>query len=354
MFAGEGDAFRTNRRFKRVSRGMPAHAAVDGFDSVTLYGWDPDERPDIYGKVGQFRRVDRDAGRHEGAVRRLRSVRADDLGVDDHQRPGADASWRCSSTPRSTSRCGKFARATTAASRPRTRLEEIRDWTLSNVARHGAGGHPEGRPGPEHLHLLHRIRPQDDGRHPGIFRRTTRCEFLFGFDLRLSHRRGRREPDSASSPSRSPTASPTSRSYLARGMHIDDFAPNLSFFFSNGMDPEYSVIGRVARRIWAVAMKNKYGADERSQKLKYHVQTSGRSLHAQEMDFNDIRTTLQALMRDLRQLQQSAHQRLRRGHHDADARRACGAPWRFSSSSTVNGVLPGTRTPIRAASSSTN
>jgi methylmalonyl-CoA mutase len=84
--------------------------------------------------------------------------------------------------------------------------------------------------------------------------------------------------------------------YLARGMHIDDFAPNLSFFFSNGMDPEYSVIGRVARRIWAVAMKNKYGGSERSQKLKYHIQTSGRSLHAQEMAFNDIRTTLQALI----------------------------------------------------------
>jgi methylmalonyl-CoA mutase len=83
--------------------------------------------------------------------------------------------------------------------------------------------------------------------------------------------------------------------YLARGMHVDDFAPNLSFFFSNGMDPEYTVIGRVARRIWAVAMKEKYGANERSQKLKYHVQTSGRSLHAQEIAFNDIRTTLQAL-----------------------------------------------------------
>src|SRR5690606_13793587 len=84
--------------------------------------------------------------------------------------------------------------------------------------------------------------------------------------------------------------------YLARGMAIDDFAPNLSFFFSNGMDPEYSVLGRVARRIWAVAMRDLYGADERSQKLKYHVQTSGRSLHAQEMAFNDIRTTLQALI----------------------------------------------------------
>jgi methylmalonyl-CoA mutase len=84
--------------------------------------------------------------------------------------------------------------------------------------------------------------------------------------------------------------------YLARGMHIDDFAPNLSFFFSNGMDPEYTVMGRVARRIWAVAMKERYGANERSQKLKYHIQTSGRSLHAQEIQFNDIRTTLQALI----------------------------------------------------------
>jgi methylmalonyl-CoA mutase len=84
--------------------------------------------------------------------------------------------------------------------------------------------------------------------------------------------------------------------YLARGMHIDDFAPNLSFFFSNGMDPEYTVLGRVARRIWAVAMKERYGANERSQKLKYHIQTSGRSLHAQEIAFNDIRTTLQALI----------------------------------------------------------
>src|SRR6202000_3455735 len=84
--------------------------------------------------------------------------------------------------------------------------------------------------------------------------------------------------------------------YLSRGMHIDDFAPNLSFFFSNGMDPAYTVIGRVARRIWSRTMRDKYGANERSQKLKYHIQTSGRSLHAQEISFNDIRTTLQALI----------------------------------------------------------
>src|SRR5699024_10302525 len=84
--------------------------------------------------------------------------------------------------------------------------------------------------------------------------------------------------------------------YLSRGMHIDDFAPNLSFCLSNGLDPEYTVIGRVARRIWAITMRERYGANDRSQKLKYHIQTSGRSLHAQEIDFNDIRTTLQALL----------------------------------------------------------
>ncbi len=116
--------------------------------------------------------------------------------------------------------------------------------------------------------------------------------------------------------------------YLARGMDVDDFAPNLSFFFSNGMDPEYTVLGRVARRIWAVAMRDRYGANERSQKLKYHIQTSGRSLHAQEA-FNDIRTTLQALCADLRQRQQPAHQRLRRGP-DHPYRRLGALPWRSS------------------------
>ena len=174
--------------------------------------------------------------------------------------------------------------------------EKIREWTLADRARHGAGRHPQGGPGPEHLHLLHRVRAEDDGRHPGILRPSTRCATST-----------RCRSPATTSPKPAPTRSRQLaftlangftyvESYLARGMHIDDFAPNLSFFFSNGMDPEYSVIGRVARRIWAVAMKNKYGANERSQKLKYHIQTSGRSLHAQEMDFNDIRTTLQALI----------------------------------------------------------
>ena len=136
---------------------------------------------------------------------------------------------------------------------------------------------------------------QADGRRPGVVRRATRC----GTSTRsrspaiTSPKPGRTR--SRSSPSRSPTASPTASATCARGMAIDDFAPNFSFFFSNGLDAEYAVIGRVARRIWAIAMRERYGASERSQKLKYHVQTSGRSLHAQEMAFNDIRTTLQAL-----------------------------------------------------------
>ena len=112
--------------------------------------------------------------------------------------------------------------------------------------------------------------------------------------------------------------------YLARGMDIDDFAPNLSFFFSNGMDPEYSVLGRVARRIWAITMRDKYGANERSQKLKYHVQTSGRSLHAQEMELQRHPHDAAGAHRDLRQRQQPAHQRVRRGRHDPV--RGVGAP----------------------------
>ena len=166
--------------------------------------------------------------------------------------------------------------------------------TLSTV-RAPSGRHPQGRPGPEHLHLQHRIRAQDDGRHPGSSSINQVQNF---YSVSIS---GYHIAEAGANPI-SQLAFTLSNgftyveAYLARGMHIDDFAPNLSFFFSNGMDPEYSVIGRVARRIWAVAMKNKYGANERSQKLKYHIQTSGRSLHAQEMDFNDIRTTLQALI----------------------------------------------------------
>ena len=151
--------------------------------------------------------------------------------------------------------------------------------------------------GTEHLHLLHRVRAEDDGRR----RRNSSCTTTGCGTSTAVSISGYHIAEAGANPI-SQLAFTLSNgftfveAYLARGMHIDDFAPNLSFFFSNGMDPEYTVLGRVARRIWAVAMRDKYGANERSQKLKYHVQTSGRSLHAQEIQFNDIRTTLQALI----------------------------------------------------------
>ena len=122
-------------------------------------------------------------------------------------------------------------------------------------ARHGAGRHPEGRPGPEHLHLLHRVQPQGDGRHRRVLRAPRRAQLLLGVHLAATTSPRPAPTRSASSRSRCRNGFTFVEAYLARGMHIDDFAPNLSFFFSNGMDPEYTVLGRVARRIWAVAMK---------------------------------------------------------------------------------------------------
>ena len=136
--------------------------------------------------------------------------------------------------------------------------------------------------------------------------------------------------------------------YLARGMAIDDFAPNLSFFFSNGMDPEYTVIGRVARRIWAVAMRERYGANERSQKLKYHVQTSGRSLHAQEMAFNDIRTTLQALCAIYDNCN-SLHTNAYDEAVTTPSRNRCAARWPSSSSSTASGAWRCNENPLQGS-----
>ena len=173
----------------------------------------------------------------------------------------------------------------------RARADGVR---VGERAGHGAGRHPQGGPGAEHLHLLHRVLAADDGRHPGVVHPHKVRNF---YSVSIS---GYHIAEAGANPISQLAFTLANgftyvEAYLARGMAIDDFAPNLSFFFSNGMDAEYTVIGRVARRIWAIAMREKYGANERSQKLKYHVQTSGRSLHAQEMDFNDIRTTLQAL-----------------------------------------------------------
>ncbi len=293
MFAGEGDAFRTNRRFKRVSEGMPAHRLSTAFDSVTLYGCDPDPRPDIYGKIG-----------NSG----VSIATLDDMKV---LYDGFDLCAPTTSVSMTINGPAPIILAfffNTALDQQITKFKadngrdptedeynKIRAWTLSTVR------------GTVQADIL----KEDQGQNTCIF--STEFALKMMGDIQEFFVRHKVQNFYSVSISgyhiAEAGANPISQlaftlsngftyveSYLARGMSIDDFAPNLSFFFSNGMDPEYSVIGRVARRIWAVAMKNKYGANERSQKLKYHVQTSGRSLHAQEMDFNDIRTTLQALI----------------------------------------------------------
>ena len=215
----------------------------------------------------------------------------DHVGVDDDQRAGADRSWRSSSTPPST-RAG--ASAARAARRRQTEAAGVRARVLATVR------------GTVQADIL----KEDQGQNTCIF--STEFSLRMMADIQewfiANQVRNFYSVSISGYHIAEAGANPISQlaftlanaftyveAYLARGMKIDDFAPNLSFFFSNGMDPEYTVIGRVARRIWAVAMRDRYGANERSQKLKYHVQTSGRSLHAQEMAFNDIRTTLQAL-----------------------------------------------------------
>jgi isobutyryl-CoA mutase len=293
MFAGEGDAFRTNRRFKKVSEGMPAQRLSTAFDSVTLYGCDPDRRPDIYGKIG-----------NSG----VSIATLDDMKVlydgFDLCSPNTSVSMTINGPAPmilamffNTAIDQQVARFRSENRRDPSEdeLEKIRQWTLSTVR------------GTVQADIL----KEDQGQNTCIFSTEFALKMMGDIQEYFVHR-GVRNFYSVSISGyhiAEAGANPISQlaftlangftyveSYLARGMHIDDFAPNLSFFFSNGMDPEYTVIGRVARRIWAVAMKNKYGAGERSQKLKYHVQTSGRSLHAQEIAFNDIRTTLQALI----------------------------------------------------------
>ena len=293
MFAGEGDAFRTNRRFKRVSEGMPAHRLSTAFDSVTLYGCDPDERPDIYGKIGNsgvsIATLDDMKVLYDGfdLVCPTTSVSMTINGP-------APIILACYFNTAIDQQIAKF-KADNGREPTEDEAEKIREWTFSTVR------------GTVQADIL----KEDQGQNTCIFSTEFALKMMGDIQEFFVHNQvqnfysvsisGYHIAEAGANPI-SQLAFTLSNgftyveSYLARGMHIDDFAPNLSFFFSNGMDPEYSVIGRVARRIWAVAMKNKYGANERSQKLKYHIQTSGRSLHAQEMDFNDIRTTLQALI----------------------------------------------------------
>ncbi|MEZ2309556.1 fused isobutyryl-CoA mutase/GTPase IcmF [Paraburkholderia sp. RCC_158] len=293
MFAGEGDPSRTNRRFKLLSEGMPAKRLSTAFDSVTLYGEEPHERPDIYGKVG-----------NSG----VSVATLDDMHVlydgFDLCAPETSVSmtingpaptilamfFNVAIDQQITRKQHELGRALTDDELAATRciaLENVRGTVQADILK------------------------EDQGQNTCIF--STEFSLKVMGDIQayfVEH--GVRNFYSVSISGyhiAEAGANPISQlaytlangftyveAYLARGMSIDDFAPNLSFFFSNGMDPEYTVLGRVARRIWAIAMRERYGANERSQKLKYHVQTSGRSLHAQEIDFNDIRTTLQALI----------------------------------------------------------
>lgn len=293
MFAGEGDAFRTNRRFKLLSEGMPAKRLSTAFDSVTLYGNDPDPRPDIYGKVGN-------SGVSIATLEDMKVL----YGGFDLTHPATSVSMTINGPAptilamfMNTAIDQNLAKFKSDNGREPTddEAQKIRAWTLANVR------------GTVQADIL----KEDQGQNTCIFSTEFSlkvmgdiAEYFVHHDVRNFYSvsiSGYHIAEAGANPI-SQLAFTLSNgftfveAYLARGMHIDDFAPNLSFFFSNGMDPEYTVLGRVARRIWAVAMRDRYGANERSQKLKYHVQTSGRSLHAQEIAFNDIRTTLQALI----------------------------------------------------------
>ncbi|WP_022834810.1 methylmalonyl-CoA mutase family protein [Salisaeta longa] len=346
MFAGEGSPERTNRRFHLVSEGTPANRLSTAFDSVTLYGFDPDERPDIYGKVGNagvsvctlddmkklysgFDLADRktsvsmtingpapmilamflqtaidqqvekhlkDEGRWDDVDRLIDEKLGDERpsyvpygpnGREDDLPPTHDGS-------------GLGLLGCTGA--------ELVEWGALDADTYA-------RIRDETLHVVRGtvqadILKEDQAQNTCIFSTDFALRMMgdiqqsfIDHDVRNFYSvsiSGYHIAEAGANPITQLAFTLANgftyvEYYLSRGMDIDDFAPNLSFFFSNGMDPEYSVIGRVARRIWAVAMREKYGANERSQKLKYHIQTSGRSLHAKEIQFNDIRTTLQAL-----------------------------------------------------------
>jgi isobutyryl-CoA mutase len=293
MFAGEGDPKRTNQRFHYLSKDSAAKRLSTAFDSVTLYGWDPDERPDIYGKVG---------------TSGVSIATLDDMKVlysgFDLTDPATSVSMTING-PAPTilamflntaidQNVDKF-RDENGREPTDEEIAKIKEWTLANVR------------GTVQADIL----KEDQGQNTCIFSTEFSLkvmgdiqEFFVHHDVRNFYSvsiSGYHIAEAGANPISQLAFTLANgftyvESYLARGMHIDDFAPNLSFFFSYGMDPEYTVIGRVARRIWATVMRDKYSAGERAQKLKFHSQTSGRSLHSQEYDFNDIRTTLQALI----------------------------------------------------------
>jgi methylmalonyl-CoA mutase len=293
MFAGEGGPARTNARFHYLCSGEPAHRLSTAFDSVTLYGEDPDPRPDIFGKVGES----------GVSVPTLDDMKVLYAGFDlcapttsvsmtiNGPAPILLAMYFCTAIDQQVDR---FSQEHGRAPSP-AEFDEIRARTLRTVR------------GTVQADIL----KEDQAQNTCIFSTEFSLklmgdiqEYFVANDVRNYYSvsiSGYHIAEAGANPI-SQLAFTLANGftfveyYLARGMAIDDFAPNLSFFFSNGLDPEYTVLGRVARRIWSVAMRDGYGADERSQKLKYHVQTSGRSLHAREIQFNDIRTSLQAVL----------------------------------------------------------
>lgn len=293
QFAGEGTPERTNKRFHYLSKDDDAKRLSTAFDSVTLYGEDPHTRPDIYGKVG------------ESGV----SI----CTLDDMKKLYAGFDLCAPSTSVSMTINGPapiilaMFMNTAIDQQVKAREEELgRTLSVEEFTEVRAKTLQVVR-GTVQADIL----KEDQGQNTCIF--STEFALRMMGDIQqyfIDHKvRNYYSVSISGYHIAEAGANPISQLaftlangftyveyYLSRGMHIDDFAPNLSFFFSNGLDPEYTVIGRVARRIWAIVMRDKYGANDRSQKLKYHIQTSGRSLHAQEIDFNDIRTTLQALM----------------------------------------------------------
>ncbi|ALC88678.1 methylmalonyl-CoA mutase [Bacillus sp. FJAT-18017] len=293
QFAGEGTPERTNRRFHYLSKDDTAKRLSTAFDSVTLYGEDPDYRPDIYGKIGES----------GVSICTLDDMNKLYKGFD-LCHPSTSVSMTINGPApiilamfMNTAIHQQVEKKEAELGRMLTVEEfaEVRAYTLKNVR------------GTVQADIL----KEDQGQNTCIF--STEFALRMMGDIQqyfIDHQvRNYYSVSISGYHIAEAGANPISQLaftlangftyveyYLSRGMDINEFAPNLSFFFSNGLDPEYTVIGRVARRIWATVMRDKYGANERSQKLKYHIQTSGRSLHAQEIDFNDIRTTLQALM----------------------------------------------------------
>ncbi|WP_449438315.1 methylmalonyl-CoA mutase family protein [Pedobacter steynii] len=336
MFAGEGGPERTNKRFHYVSLGQPAHRLSTAFDSVTLYGEDPHIRPDIYGKIGNsgvsIATLD-DAKKLYSGFDLCASSTSVSMTINGPA-PMLLAFFMNAAIDQ---QCEKYIIQNGLQEEIESKINSI--YKNKGQARPTYNGSlPEGNDGlglmllgvtgdqvlPSDVyakiksHAISTVRGTVQADILKEDQAQNTCIFSTEFALRMMGDiqnyfitekvrnfysvsiSGYHIAEAGANPI-SQLAFTLSNGftfveyYLSRGMNIDDFAPNLSFFFSNGIDPEYSVIGRVARRIWAKAIRNKYKGNDRSQKLKYHIQTSGRSLHAQEIDFNDIRTTLQAL-----------------------------------------------------------